>query len=83
MAQAQIARDSFRRSTLMRESMPNTERNRGYIQQPSGRCAWCGSTPRTLYAYYWMPDSIRQHSWSAMSALWFCSIGCARSLDTL
>ena len=83
MAQAQIARDSFARSTLMRESMPNTEHYRRFTQQPSGRCVWCGSTPKTLYAYYWAPDSLRQSSWSAMRAQWFCSIGCARCYGSI
>lgn len=68
MAVAQLTRDPFARTTLMRESRDNP--GPGAID-----CGWCGQRPKRLYRYYQQDDSGRGAP--RAGAPWFCNKGCA------
>lgn len=69
----QLRRDPFARATLMRELRAH--------RNPSGSlcCAECGTTGRTLYIYYWEPDSVADRTWWRRDLKAVCCIGCAEA----
>lgn len=79
MAVTQLRRDSFARTTLMRDSFNNRPR---FTNNPPCECKWCGQTPRTLYRYRWEDDGIYARIRGQWSPL-FCGVGCASDFGAI